>query len=57
MSGILPGTGYRVVKTNKQKNPVPTLMQLIVELGDGHKTNNHTNESIITNWYAFPESK
>lgn len=46
---------YRSKK--KKSVPVPTLMQHIVELGEGHKTNNSTDGSIITNQHASLEEK
>lgn len=54
VSGALPDTEYRVV--NKVVL-VPILIQLTVELGDGHKVHNSTDKSIITKWHVFLERK
>jgi len=56
MSGTMyRSTEYRLV--GEKIVPICILTQLIVELGAEHKMNNHTNESIITNWFAFLERK
>lgn len=50
----MSGTGDMVVKNNSVTFHPHVL---IVELGDRYRTNNYTNESIITKWYAVLERK